>query len=110
MVLKNSADSTNQKRLRLMSAHRVTFSTTACNGVDLYKCSMLAITQTQFAIQPQVTKQPNCMERLHVDDTIFSERAIFTFPTVDVCRARWFGSGQNLVIQCQSGNIATLLI
>ena len=32
-------------------------------------------------------------------NTIFSERAIFTFPTVDVCRARWPGCGQVLVIR-----------
>ena len=35
------------------------------------------------------------------NNTIFSERAIFTFPTVDVCRPRWCGSGQALVIHAK---------
>ena len=34
-------------------------------------------------------------------NTIFSERAIFAFPTVDICRARWPGSGQALVIHAK---------
>ena len=31
------------------------------------------------------------------NDRIFPERTIFTFPTADVCRARWPGSGAALV-------------
>ena len=33
------------------------------------------------------------------NNTIFSERTIFTFPTVDVCRARWPGSDEALAIR-----------
>ena len=36
----------------------------------LNKGSIFIITETQFAIQGQVMKQPNCTERLHVDATI----------------------------------------
>ena len=44
------------------------------------------------------------------NNTIFSKRAILTFLTVDVCRARWSGGGQAFVTHaCQSGNMAILL-
>ena len=35
------------------------------------------------------------------NNTIVSERKMFTFPTVDVCRARWPGSGEALVIHAK---------
>ena len=38
--------------------------------VKLNKVSIFIITETQFAIQGQVMKQPNCTERLLVDATI----------------------------------------
>ena len=38
--------------------------------LKFYKGSIFVITETQFAIQSQVAKQPNCTERLHVDATI----------------------------------------
>ena len=38
--------------------------------VNLHKCSISFITETQFAIQTEVTLQPNPTERLHVDATI----------------------------------------
>ena len=59
--------------------------------VKLYKGSIFVITETQIAIQSQVTQQPNYTERLHVDATInaiFSDRAIFTFPTIGVFQQR----------------------
>ena len=37
---------------------------------NLHKCSISFITETQFAIQTEVTLQPNPTERLHVDATI----------------------------------------
>ena len=37
---------------------------------NVYKCSIPVITETQLAIQTQVTQHPNCTERLHVDATI----------------------------------------
>ena len=62
-----------------------------CSMVKLYKGSILVITEAQFAIQSQVM-QPNCMERIHAcgcnNNAILSDRAIFTFPTVTVCRPR----------------------
>ena len=42
------------------------------------------------------------------NNTIFSERTIFTFPTVDVCRARWPGRGEALMIHA-SGKMSELL-
>ena len=38
----------------------------------------------------------HCVESLHVDATIMRScrTYMFTFPTVDVCRPRWSGSGQ----------------
>ena len=38
--------------------------------VKLYKGSIFVVTETQFAIQRQVTKQATSTERLHVDATI----------------------------------------
>ena len=38
--------------------------------VKLNKGSIFIITETQFAIQGQVMKEPNCTERLLVDATI----------------------------------------
>ena len=52
--------------------------------VKLYKGSTFVITEAQFAIHSQVVLQPNCTERLHVDERImgYFKTAIFTFPTV----------------------------
>ena len=66
--------------------------------VILYKCSISVNTETKVAIQTQITLQPNCMELMHVDATKYdlTERYMFMFPTVDICRSRWPGSGQTL--------------
>ncbi len=37
---------------------------------EVKQSSIFIITDTQFAIQGQVMKQPNCTERLHVDAII----------------------------------------
>ena len=66
-------DLTNQKRLPVNAhAHRDVFQArlTLQEIVKLNKGSMFIITETTFAIQSQVMKQPNCTERLHVDATI----------------------------------------
>ena len=44
------------------------------------------------------------------NNATFPERTIFTFPTGIVCRARWPGSGEALMIhECKSGKMAALL-
>ena len=66
-------DSTNQKRLPLDArASRDVFPAPLPWEVmvKLYKGSMFFITDTQFAIQRQVTSQPNSTERIHVDATV----------------------------------------
>ena len=66
-------DSTNQKRLPFNAhAHRDVFQARLPweEMVKLNKGSIFIITETQFAIQSQVMKQPNCTERLHVHATI----------------------------------------
>ena len=40
------------------------------DGEIIQKQHFLVITETQFAIQSQVTQRPNSTERLHVDATI----------------------------------------
>ena len=73
--------------------------------VNLYKCSISIITETLFAIQTQVTTQlygtSTCLCN---NNRVFSETAIFTFLTVDVCRsarACWPGSDQALVMHAK---------
>ena len=68
-------DSTNQKRLPSNAhAHRDVSQASLPweEMVNLNKGSIFIITETKFAIQSQVMKQPNCTERLHVDATIIS--------------------------------------
>ena len=47
--------------------------------VNMYKCSIFAIMEIQFAIQTQAKYQPNCKYRLHVDATI-----------IESCRESYF--------------------
>ena len=73
MVPKENRYSTNQKRLPPdPHASRDVFRAPMPWKVmvKLYKGSICVITETQFAIQRQVMKQPNSTERLHVDATI----------------------------------------
>ena len=53
-------------------AHRDVFQASLISQemVKLNKGSIFIIMETEFAIQGQVMKQPNCTERLHVDATI----------------------------------------
>ena len=90
-----------------MRAHSVTFSN-AClprqGMVNLYKRNVLKfiITETQCAIQTQVTQQPNYTKRRHVDVTTngHSARVVFTFPSVDVCRTGRPGQRSGLGVAC----------
>ena len=84
------------------------------NKVNLYKCSISVITETQSAIQPQVTQQLNCTERLHVSVTIIRYfRNIYvhvSYGRPPICMpgtVAWQRSG--LGNACQSGTMATLL-
>ena len=43
------------------------------------------------------------------NNAMFSGRAIFTFPTVVVCRQRESRPGKALTVPCQSANMAALL-
>ena len=78
--------------------------------VNLYKCSISVITETQFAIQSQVTQQPNCTERLHVDSTIIQSFRKSYFHISH--RRRMPGTlawqRPRLGDACQSGKMATL--
>ena len=58
--------------------------------VKLYKGSIFVITEAQFATQSRYVttkmyRTPTCGCN---NNAIFSDRAIFTFPTVAVCRPR----------------------
>ena len=75
-------DSTNQKRLPADARDVFDAWLPWQVMVKLYKGRIFFITETQFAIQSQVTKQPNSTERLHVDATImrsFQEELISSF-------------------------------
>ena len=62
----NKAIFSNIHQLQLIKLHHLKIA----KIVNLYKCSIFAITETQFAIQTGVILQPNCTKRLHVGATI----------------------------------------
>ena len=74
-------------------------SETACCLCEGFR-RIFVITETQFAIQSRyVTTKLNGMSTCGCNNNaIFSDKAIFTFPTVDVCLPLSIGRGKALAV------------
>ena len=105
-------DSTNRTRLPSNAhAHRDVFQASLPweEMVKLNKGSIFIITETQFAIQKSgyvTTKLHGTSTCRHNNNAIFSDRAIFTFPTGAVSQPRAL---QSIAGGCQSSDMAALL-
>ena len=109
-------DSTNQKRLTANAhAHRDVFEARLPwqEMVKLNKGSIFVITETQFAIQSHVNVTKQTARNMYAvlstcrcnNNAIFSDRAIFKFPEVNINLA----AARSLGSSCQTGKMAALL-
>ena len=97
-----SADSTNQRRSTTYAWRSPCLLTTARDSKNTNYAAFLCHHKHNL---PSKLRLPNNQTTCGCNNYDHSERAIFTFPTVDVCWARWPGLSDT----CQRGKMATLL-